>query len=273
MAEQRGMSAEPAVSGGSCPKVSFLIAGAQKCGTSALDAYLRGHPQIEMARGRKETHFFDNEDIDWTCPDYAALHRYYDLDSGRLRGEATPITVFWTACHERVHDYNPEMKLILIFRDPSLRAFSQWRKEYTRDMEPLEFSAAIREGRERVARDRDAPGDASRLFSYVERGLYAAQIKNLLRWFPLKSMLFLKSDALQHQPSETMRRVCEFLAVAPFESPVPPAVVNAGRPLRSPVEITADDWTVLTRAYREDLAMFRELTQLDISGWPTVARL
>lgn len=41
-------------------KVDFLIVGAQKSGTSALDRYLREHGDIEMAR-RREVHFFDDE--------------------------------------------------------------------------------------------------------------------------------------------------------------------------------------------------------------------
>ena len=39
-------------------KVNFIIVGAQKAGTTALDSYLRKHSQICMS-DRKETHFFD----------------------------------------------------------------------------------------------------------------------------------------------------------------------------------------------------------------------
>ena len=42
-------------------KIDFLIVGTQKSGTSALDVYLRKHPEIEMARYQKEVHFFDDE--------------------------------------------------------------------------------------------------------------------------------------------------------------------------------------------------------------------
>ncbi len=43
-------------------KIDFVIGGCQKGGTSALDYYLRQHPEIGMAKG-KELHFFDNENI------------------------------------------------------------------------------------------------------------------------------------------------------------------------------------------------------------------
>ena len=41
-------------------KVNFLIAGTQKGGTTALDEYLRKHPQICMST-KKEVHFFDED--------------------------------------------------------------------------------------------------------------------------------------------------------------------------------------------------------------------
>ena len=39
-------------------KIDFLIVGAQKSGTSALDVYLRKHPEIEMARKSKRGSLF-----------------------------------------------------------------------------------------------------------------------------------------------------------------------------------------------------------------------
>jgi hypothetical protein len=261
----------PVADSASSRPLAFLIAGVQKCGTSALDAYLRRHPGIQMAQGGKELHFFDDETQDWASPDYDELHRHYE-DDDRLRGEATPITVYWTPSHARVRRYNPAMKLILLFRDPALRAFSQWRKEYTRHMEPLEFGAAIREGRGRVAREAGAPGDATRLFSYVERGLYGAQIRALLDHFPREQLLFLTSHDLLKRQGDTLARVCAFLGVSPFEHEVPEAIVNPGRPLDRPFEISAADWRLLANIYRDDLETFCALTEVDISGWPTASR-
>ena len=39
-------------------RIDFIIAGVQKAGTTSLDAYLRQHPDICMAK-KKEPHFFD----------------------------------------------------------------------------------------------------------------------------------------------------------------------------------------------------------------------
>ena len=41
-------------------KVGFVVAGAQKGGTTALDYYLREHPELCLPQ-RKELHFFDTD--------------------------------------------------------------------------------------------------------------------------------------------------------------------------------------------------------------------
>lgn len=107
-------------------RVSFLIAGVQKGGTTALFRYLEALGPVAMAPV-KETHFFDDEkSVDWAAPDYAAYHAQFPAFDGRPRGEATPIYIYWPHSLARIARYNPAMKLILLFRDPVERAWSQW---------------------------------------------------------------------------------------------------------------------------------------------------
>ena len=107
-------------------KLGFVIAGAQKAGTTTLDHLLRTHPQVLMA-SVKETHFFDDETLDWRRPDYAVLDAFYPATPGRLRGEATPITLFWRPALDRLHRYDPDARIVLSLRDPVQRACSHWR--------------------------------------------------------------------------------------------------------------------------------------------------
>ena len=100
--------------------VDFFIAGVQKGGTTALDYFLRQHPSVEMA-GRKEVHFFDDEALDWSRPDYELLHRFFAWERDNvLRGEATPIYSYWPGSIERIHRYNPKAKIVVGLRHPSL---------------------------------------------------------------------------------------------------------------------------------------------------------
>jgi len=73
-------------------QVDFVIGGAQKGGTTALDAFLRSHDALCMAE-RKELHFFDDEErFGSERVDYRAYEASFRPNAGhRLLGEATPI--------------------------------------------------------------------------------------------------------------------------------------------------------------------------------------
>src|SRR5688572_4249341 len=111
------------------PRVTFLIAGVQKGGTTALFDYLGDYPDIVLADA-KELHFFDDEAQDWSAPDYGAYNARFSDPAGRPCGEATPIYTYWPNSLERIAAYNPAMKLVVMLRDPVERAWSHWRMEY-----------------------------------------------------------------------------------------------------------------------------------------------
>lgn len=239
--------------------IRFLIGGAQKCGTSALAAYLAQHPDLAMSRD-KETHFFNREvDADWRTPDYRPLHdQFADPEPGVLRGEATPVTIYWTPAHARIFRYNPEMRFILLFRPPIERAWSHWRMLRGRGREPLDFSSAIREGRARVLDDMGSPMGLRRHYSYVERGFYGRQLRHLTSYFPRSQMLFLNQTDLRSDPGATLGRVCDFLGIPRFGR-VDPIERNAS-PSSHGVGIDDADADYLAEIFREDQRLFTDMT-------------
>lgn len=166
------------------PKAGFLICGTQKGGTSALDHYLRAHPEIGMAR-EKEVHYFDNDSHFLNAaPDYAAYHAAFSpAPSHKILGEATPIYMYWHEAPRRIQEYNPEIKLIVLLRNPVQRAFSHWNMERARNLETLSFQDAIQN---ETGRCRTALPGQHRIFSYVDRGFYMAQLRRLWSFFPGK---------------------------------------------------------------------------------------
>jgi hypothetical protein len=83
--------------------LDFLIAGAQKSGTTALAEYLRRHPDICMPKN-KESHFLDDKrQFTGQAPDYDAYQRCFaPSHDGQVLGEATPTYMFWDATPERI---------------------------------------------------------------------------------------------------------------------------------------------------------------------------
>lgn len=237
--------------------LDFLIAGVQKSGTTALWHYLRQHPAIALP-DKKEVHFFDNDRLDWRTPPYRELHRKIASRPGtRVRGEATPAYIFWPGSLERIASYNPDIKLIVCLREPISRAYSHWRMQRQRGREGLEFSRAIREGRERlVAGTRDS--ETLKAFSYVERGLYASQLDRVCELFGRDRLLILKQSDLLGSARETLDHVCLFLGVEPFAfHPAPETVFSLGSDPRAEMDPTDVDY--LMNFYADDMSRLRSV--------------
>lgn len=250
--------------------VSVFVGGVQKGGTTSLFAYFCEHPSLSPP-SRKELHFFDEEALDWPHPDYSILDSFFSPDDGdRLRFDMTPIYGFWPPSIGRIHAYNPLAKLIFLFRDPFDRAWSHWCMEYARGNETLPFAEAIRAGRNRMI---EMPSLASdrRIYTYVERGLYAEQVRRVLELFPREQILFLRSQDLLDNYKVTLARIATFLKISPFpdtgpkrENPRPDI------PFPFPASASREDRRFLAGLFRDDIRAFARLTKLDVRDWLTI---
>jgi hypothetical protein len=222
-------------------RISFVVVGAQKSGTTALHHHLSKHPDIYLP-SVKETHFFDDGHGEYHkgIPHY--LEKYFGTNTGlRLAGEVDPEYLFFPETAPRLAEHFPKAKLIFVFREPVSRAFSHYQMSFSRGLDRLDFAGAL--ARESI-RMGMKPGDANEAFervpyvppaldeahrcelfnhvvrsdfSYVTRGRYADQVEHYLAYFPAESMLFLLSEDLKGDPSGTMRRVYDFLGVRYLE--------------------------------------------------------
>jgi hypothetical protein len=237
------------------PRVNFLIAGAQKGGTTALFDYLQDQPDVSLSRV-KEVHFFDDETQDWARPDYGAYHAHFEAPDGRPCGEATPIYAYWPRSLERIRDYNPAMRLILVLRDPVERAWSHWRMEFARGAETRPFAWCIREGRQRLFEAE--PWGHHREFSYVERGFYAEQLERALALFPAGQILVLQSADLRSDPGPALAAVRALLGL-PEAAPPAHREVHVGREMDDGSALTDEDADYLRAVYAKDQARLATL--------------
>jgi hypothetical protein len=241
--------------------VDFIVIGAQKAGTTALFDHLGEEPDIALS-DVKETHFFDDDTVDWAAPDYGRYHGHFPAPDGRLRGEATPIYVYWPNCLERIFAYNPAARLILMLRDPVERAWSHWRMEYARGAETRSFAWCVREGRQRLF---DAePFGHHREFSYVERGFYGEQVERLLNIFPREQLLMLQADDLRADPDRVLGDLRAFLGLPARTTPTAAREVHVGREMDYGSDLTTEDVAWLREVYARDQQRLAELTGVRI---------
>jgi hypothetical protein len=181
---------------------NFIIVGAMKSGTSSLALELKTHPDIFMAE--KELHFFD---VDTTYQ--KGLLHYSSLFEGwngqKAIGEKTPTYSYAPHVPERIVRFNPKTRLIWIFRDPVARAYSHYWFFVSMGREKQSFEKALK--REDLGQGTDFT------MRYKDRGVYIAQVKNYLNFFPVDQMLFLKLDEFHINRPDVLACVCDFLKV------------------------------------------------------------
>jgi hypothetical protein len=202
---------------------AFLIAGAQKAGTTYLYQELCAHPHVLPAL-TKEIHYFDSNyhrDLEWYL---GFFPRAAKLAMGRITGEASPDYLVHPLAAPRIAKDLPDTKVIILLRDPVRRAFSQFLHERRLGYESVgSFQEALDLEPERLAgeveRVEQNPGYVSYAlshYSYRLRGLYLPQVERFYDALGPERLLVLRSEALYAKPIETTMRVQEFLGLEPW---------------------------------------------------------
>lgn len=242
-------------------RVSFLIAGTQRGGTTTLVEYLLQHPDVFIPK-KKELHFFDTEKL-WQAgaPDYARYRRdFADAPAGRLLGDATPIYMYWEPALPRIRDYNPAMKFVILLRNPITRAYSHWNHERLAGREKLSFREALAAEPERT---RLAAPLQLRHSSYVDRGMYTRQLERLWDFFPSAQTLVLRTDDFSRALAPMFDRIASFLGIARF-SPVLEIAAHA-HAYESP--LAAEDRRYLEDIFVPEIRALERLLGWDCSDW------
>ena len=208
------------------PLPNFLIIGAQKAGTSSLYAYLVQHPQI-LPAATKELHFFSTEYSRGTAwyrqqfPRQARINnRARRLGKPVITGEASPYYLFHPHAPQRIARLLPDVKLIVLLRDPVSRAYSHYRHEVKLRTESLPFAEAIRREPERISEglrllqaDEGVNNFAHQHYSYLARGAYVDQLAAFEKHFSRDRFFIATSDDLFNDAQQVYQQVLQFLGV------------------------------------------------------------
>ena len=200
------------------PLLDFMIVGAQRSGTSALAGFLSRHPDVAMS-SPKEVHLFDGPgySTDWTPDQIDAVYRraFEEGSVAQVRGEATPVYLFFPEIARELARYNPRLKLIVLLRDPAERAISSYyyQKNRGKERRPLWLALLLEPLRLRRPHNPRAFGSITRVRTYRRRGLYSRQLRNLFRHFNPEDVLILRTRDLERHHDAVLGRVFAFLGV------------------------------------------------------------
>ncbi|HET6724737.1 MAG TPA: sulfotransferase domain-containing protein [Gammaproteobacteria bacterium] len=206
----------------------FLIVGAQKCGTDSLCTYLYAHPQI-AAGTHKEIFYFTGRyrnGLRWYQSHFPLSRTTKRAQPNKkliLTGEATPDYIFDPRAPERIAACLPNVKLIVLLRDPVARAYSHYHHSIKWKMERLSFAEAIEAEEERLRGEIEnmlADGAYNnrhfRNHSYLARGVYADQLRRYYDVFDRNQILVIKSETFFQNTQAVFDRVTAFLELEPF---------------------------------------------------------
>ncbi len=174
-------------------KVTFVMAGCQRCGTTWVDAALREHPQVFLPE-KKQAYFFDenyDKGIDWYLDQFADATDQQTAVGEVATGYCLPHAVPLMAKHL------PDINIIMAMRHPVDRAYSNYqvRKAVRRWSS---FESAIEEAPDFLARSR-----------YIE------QIEALLEHYPREQLHLPLYDDLRKDDRAYLASMLEFLDVDP----------------------------------------------------------
>lgn len=186
---------------------SFIGIGTGKAGTTWLWGMLRQHPDVFLP-DEKELHYFDDE---WYGP--PGLHNeradqplswylahFAEARPGQVCGEITPSYLWNPTAPARLHDFDPELKLFAILRDPTERVFSSFQFSLLKgEIEPMPFEQALEQ------------------HPYlIERTRYGQFLDRYLDYFPPEQLAITFYDDLRTDPRAFLLDIESYIGVAPF---------------------------------------------------------
>ncbi|NER47330.1 MAG: tetratricopeptide repeat protein [Symploca sp. SIO1A3] len=199
---------------------SFLIIGQAKCGTTSLYTYLTQHPQILPAI-RKEINFWNrdstfNRGLNWY------LAHFPSIASGKklITGEATTTYLDSYKTAQRLLQFFPHMKLIILLRNPVERVLSHYYMNCRYRWESSSLEEAIFSELEMLSQqptiDLHSQVYATNGF-YITRSKYVESIKQWMELFPKEQFLILQSEDFFSDPAATVDQVFQFLELEPYQ--------------------------------------------------------
>ncbi|HTF04866.1 MAG TPA: sulfotransferase domain-containing protein [Bacteroidia bacterium] len=200
----------------------FMCIGTQKSGTTWLYSQLEEQPEVFMAKP-KEIHYFD-----WFF--YRSLNWYATHFRGgekRLRGEVTPgYSIIEKGRVRFMKRIMPDLKLILLLRDPRERAWSSARfhfgKQMGRDLSKVTNEEFIHHFNQKWVKD---------------RGDYETIWKKWTSVFDRSQFLVVFAEEIESAPEMAIKKCSDFLGVKFVPGKNLQARPNESQAMEMPVEI------------------------------------
>ena len=208
----------------------FIGCASSRSGSTSIYEGLLEHPNI-FASKIKEIHFFDgnfHRGENWYRYHFPSklkkLINEKIFKKKFVTGEATPNYLIHPHAARRIQRICPEVKLILILRNPIDRAYSHYNSAVKNKREKLSFEDTIKEEKNRVRGEMekmedDEDSSTSETYirkSYFLQGLYYNDLSKWMKIFPRKQFLIINNEEFFKDPTKNFNEIYEFLGLPQF---------------------------------------------------------
>ncbi|WP_048055112.1 sulfotransferase domain-containing protein [Thermococcus onnurineus] len=210
---------------------NFFIVGEPRSGTTSLYHYLRQHPEIFMSWIKEPNYFckdFHEEVLQFFKDEkellvrfpYHDYRRYVSLFQNatgyKVIGEASVIYLYSKVAAQNIYEFNPESKILAVFREPSdflyslyhvfLRELHETIGDFKKalDMEPLRKQGKY------IPKYVLFPS----MLYYSEWPKYSEQLSRYYKYFDPSQVKVIIFDDLKSNLEKTYREILQFLGVS-----------------------------------------------------------
>ena len=196
---------------------NFFIAGAPKCGTTALSEYLRDHPKVFISEPKEPHYFtfdFEQYRVTKTWSEYLNLFAQSTSEHTAI-GEGSVFYLCSSVAFRKIKEYDPQAKIIVMLRNPVDMIYSfHSQLVFTADESEKNFEKAWRlqktrqQGKQIPDRCREPA-----FLQYAEMGKLGQQIEKLQAVFPPEQVKIILFEDFVKSTKNVYDEVLEFLAV------------------------------------------------------------
>jgi hypothetical protein len=245
----------------------FIIIGAARSGTTHLLGQLNAHPNV--LEGPAETHFFDTHrhtyGLGWYRLRFPAnKDRRAAYKAGLhpiLTGESSPSYLAHPNVPARIARAVPHAKLLVLLRDPALRAASHWAWCLRQCGETRSFRDAVEAEIGPPGDDRGLRVPADRRPNdplVVRRGIYQPQLERWRTHFADDRLMVIQSERWFSDAAGVMDEVCDFLGL-PRRASLPRVMRNRNKPHEPFDEAVIAHLRDFYRPYNDELAEYLDM--------------
>jgi len=210
---------------------NYILVGFPKCGSASLSSYTYQHPNIGNPSHRGK-YFFDT--AYWRGTGWYRAHfpssiykNYFEKKHNQpyCTGEYSSRYIIYYPAAERIKKLIPNVKLLVILRNPVKRAYSSYHHVKRQGFEKMSFEEAIKDDHKRfenwknmVRKNEVTRENIAKIPTpHISIGMYAIHLKKWFEVFPREQFLILQTEDMQNDPQRITDQVFNFLRLPGYK--------------------------------------------------------